>query len=338
MAVKSKILKSLEKNRGEFVSGQELARSLAVSRTSIWKSIKQLQDEGYPIEAVTNRGYMLSEDSNILSLSEISSNLDPTVDPSLIQIFKSTDSTNNEAKRIIINNYDEKFGSVIIAGEQTAGKGRQGREFSSPPGDSLYISFILKPLLDVHDSLLVTVAASVAVVRAIKKIGHINDENLNPMIKWVNDIFLDSKKVCGILTEAVTDVESGQIKSLVLGIGINVNIDRRKYPEKIQSIIGSLGIKPGQRNKFSALVINEVFHIQEEISDFATGNSVRPSFMSEYREMSLVLGKDIKVIKGDERLSAKALDINDRGGLLVRFESGETEILDTGEISIRLNS
>lgn len=336
MSVKSSLLKTLELNKGCFISGQELARMLDVSRTSVWKAAKSLQDEGYLIEAVTNKGYMLAEESRILSEEAISGFLDPGIGSVSITIMDNTDSTNNEAKRILMD--EPGFGRVIFAEEQSSGKGRLGRSFSSPPGDSLYASFILKPLLDVNDSLLITVGASVAVARAVEKIGAADDESFEPEIKWVNDVYLDNKKICGILTEAVSDLESGQIQSLILGIGINVNTDIKHYPKEIRDRIGIVEISPGQRNRFAAILINEVFHMQDEIMDYRMNGLDEPSFMDEYRQRSMVLGKGIYVIKNDEKYEAKAIDINNHGGLLVKYKTGETELLNTGEVSIRFDS
>lgn len=335
MSVKSSLLKTLEQNKGCFVSGQELARTLDVSRTSIWKAVKNLKDEGYPIEAVTNKGYMLAEESRILSSEAMSKFLDKGIGLSSIRVIDSTDSTNNEAKRMLME--EPGFGKVIFAERQSSGKGRLGRSFSSPPGDSLYASFILKPLVDVNDSLLVTVAASVAVARSLKKIGAVEDAILKPGIKWVNDVYLENKKICGILTEAVSDVESGQIQSLILGIGININTDTARYPKELRDQIGILKIPSGRRNQLAAILINEVFRIQDEIMDYSANRLDEPLFMDEYREMSTVLCKDIYVIKNDIKLEAKAIDIDNRGGLFVKYKTGETELLNTGEVSIRFN-
>ncbi len=336
MSTKSGLIKALEINKEHFLSGQELAHKLDVSRTSIWKAVKELQEEGYPIEAVTNKGYMLTKESRILSAEAIGVYLNPAAQMPAIKILKMTDSTNNEAKRMIMN--DAGPGTVIFAEEQTKGKGRLGRSFSSPTGDNLYASFILKPLLDVNDSLLITVGASVAVARAVKKMEEFSNQILKPEIKWVNDVYVEGKKICGILTEAVSDVESGQIHSLVLGIGININTDIKDYPEDIRKQIGILKIDPGQRNRFAAILIDEVFNVQEEIYEFSSSELKEPTFMDEYREMSLILKKEIFVIKGDEKLEATALDINSQGALSVKYKTGAEEVLSTGEVSIRLNN
>lgn len=335
MSTRSNLLKILEKNKGGYVSGQELADDLDVSRTAVWKAIKELQNDGYSITATTNKGYSLSPTSDILSSEAIVQNGAKVTDADYIHIYKEVDSTNNEAKRLIME--DKSFGTIIFAQKQNSGKGRRGRAFSSPAGDSIYVSFILEPLLDVKDSLLITVAASVAVARAVEQIGILDGTSLNPKIKWVNDVYLENKKICGILTEAVSDVESGQIQSLVLGIGLNVNININDFPKDLKNIVGTVNTPPGRRNKFAALIINEVFRVQKEINQYASNRSDEPVFMDEYRQRSMILGNNIYIIRDEERIEAKAIDIDRHGGLWVRYKNGKTELLNTGEISIRIN-
>lgn len=335
MSTRSTLLKILEKNKGGFMSGQDLADELDISRTAVWKAIKDLQSDGYNITATTNKGYSLSPGSDILSAEAIIQNHADIEDIKRIHIYKEVDSTNNEGRRLIMDG--KPSGTVIFAEKQTSGKGRRGKTFSSPAGDSIYVSFILEPLLDVKDSLLITVAASVAVARAVLKIGSEDGRPLNPRIKWVNDVYLDNKKICGILTEAVSDVESGQIQSLVLGIGININISPDDFPENLRDIVGTVHISPGLRNRFAALIINEISQIQQEINEYISKGLDEPVFMDEYRQRSMILGQGIYVIRNDKTIEAEAIDIDRHGGLLVKYQTGETELLNTGEISIRLN-
>ena len=271
----------------------------------------------------------------MLSSEIINKNLDPSIGLLSVIVLKSTDSTNNEAKRFIDISDDVKFRTVFFAEEQTSGRGRQGKDFASPPGDSLYASFILRSLPDANDSVLITVAASVAVARAVKKIGVDNNEVLTPKVKWVNDIFLNGRKICGILTEAVSDAKSGMIGYIVLGIGININVDPEDYPEGIRNLIGDIRIDPAHRNLFAATLINEVYAIQNELAEYISKDLPEPAFMPEYREMSSVLNKKIDVIRGDDQIRAEAISINGRGELTVKYETGETEVLNTGEVTIR---
>lgn len=338
MSTKSILLNYLEKNKGTFISGQELAQMLNVSRTAVWKSVNELKKDGYNIEAVTNKGYALSENSDILSAEAITQNLSANVSTTDIKIYKSIDSTNNQAKRLIMEG--SSYGTILLAEHQTSGKGRRGKSFASPQGHNIYVSFILKPMVDVRDSLLITVAASVAVSRALEQIGEVTNQNIKPMIKWVNDVYVDNKKVCGILTEAVSDIESGQIQSLILGIGVNINGDINQYPKEIRDVVGTVAIPPGKRNLFVAILIDQVEQIQKEILDFSSGsrgNQSEPAFIKYYKDKSLILGKEIYIIKENIKLKARAIDINNRGELSVEYKNGSKEILSSGEISIRLN-
>lgn len=334
MSTKSELLSILEKNKGNYISGQELADKLKVSRTAVWKAIKDLQADDYVIDAITNKGYSLSSTSNILSEEAIRQNLAPKNKHCNLKIYKSVDSSNNEAKRLIIDGCE--YDTVIFAEEQTAGKGRRGKSFVSPKGDNIYVSFILKPMVDVRDSLLVTVGASVAVARAVHRIGLKYNMDYNAGIKWVNDLYLNGKKFVGILTEAVTDLENGEIQNLVLGIGININSDAKEYPDELHDIIGSIEIMPGEKNFVAATLVNEVYKMQQELAEYSSGLYDEPEFMKEYREQSIVIGRDINVIKNDSHIEAHAFGIDGRGGLMVKYKTGETETLSTGEISIRV--
>lgn len=326
---KGKTLKILEANRGRSVSGEKLAADIGVSRAAIWKAVESLRKEGYSISASTNRGYILAVDSDVLSAQGILPFINEEIYPygeNYIRVHKILKTTNEEAKRMALEG--AHAGTVILAEEQTNGKGRLGRPFFSPPGTGLYMSLIIRPDFDTGKSLLVTTAASVAVCRAIKK-----TYGVDAQIKWVNDIFFEGRKVCGILTEAISNFESGRINAIIIGIGINCSTKREDMPEEIRETAGSL---PGgvSRNILAAEIINELFDI---LSNFTEGPY--PVYMDEYRRRSLVLRKDIKVYKNtssNESLNAKAIDITDDGGLIVIYEDGRKDTLTTGEISIRL--
>ena len=208
MSVKSEILHILESNKGENISGQELADLLGVSRTAVWKAINLLKDEGYPIESVQNKGYSLSTSSDFLSSEGIRLYLNEEFRDIPLAVYKTIESTNTEAKLLAVQNADH--GTIIVSEEQTKGRGRFGRDFFSPSESGIYMSIILKPKLNIENSVLVTTATAVAVCEAIDKFT-----DQEPQIKWVNDIFIGDKKVCGILTEAVTNFESGMMDSRI---------------------------------------------------------------------------------------------------------------------------
>ena len=315
MSVKNNVLKLLEENRGSFLSGEKMADSLKVSRTAIWKAMRALQNEGYSIDAVTNKGYMLREDSSMLSKEGIELYLRSGAP---LHFFHSTDSTNKRASALALEG--ACHGTCVIAGHQTAGRGRLGRSFYSPERQGIYLSVILKPDFDISKAVLITAAASVATSRAIQTVC-----GVHPQIKWVNDLYLDGKKICGILTEAITDFESGQITNIVVGIGINCSCE--DFPDEIQGIAGGI---PGSysKNALAAEVVNQLLDIASNIE--------ARDFIDEYRQSSMVIGKNINVIKtGREPVAAFAEDIDSNGALIVRYPDGTREALTTGEVSIR---
>ena len=327
--VKEKTLMQLEDNRGRCVSGEKLAEDMGVSRAAVWKAVESLRKEGYSITASTNNGYILAENSDVLSAQGIFPFINAEAFPhgeDHIHTYKVLASTNEEANKKSLGG--APGGTVILSEEQTGGRGRLGRQFFSPAKTGLYMSLTIRPDFDTSKSLLVTTAASVAVCRAIKTVCGVETQ-----IKWVNDIFYEGRKICGILTEAISNFESGRINAIIIGIGVNCNTAPEDMPEDIREIAGSL---PGviSRNRLAAEIINELFDILNHLTE-----GPYPIYMDEYRRRSLVLRKDVKVysnIAEDEFLNAKAIDISDDGGLIVIYEDGRKDTLTTGEISIRL--
>ena len=347
MSVKESVLETLTANRGTYISGEELSSSLGVSRAAVWKAINALRDDGFGIEAVTNKGYMLPAKSEAVTEESFRYALPPEYRNGKGRglcksfVYDSLDSTNLEAKRLLLEG-KASSGSVVIAVRQTAGRGRLGRSFFSPES-GLYLSIIIKPDFDISKSVLVTVAAAAAVAKSIEETC-----SQDARIKWVNDIYIDSSKVCGILTEAMTDFESGQIENLVIGIGVNTNLDG--FPEELLKTAGAVdldraaaeGKVPGNTNAISLLAARITCHTLEYTSQI--GESA-PAFLEIYREKSLVLGRNIKVFKGTYRndpnselggVPARALAIDDDGGLEVIYTDGKRETLTTGEVTIRL--
>ena len=323
MSIKSELLSILEINRNKPISGESIANQLNISRAYVWKVIKQLKEEGYDITATNNKGYQLNNSTDVQSREGILPFLNSENSNLPIQVFKSIGSTNMEAKRIALDG--GIHGTTIIAEEQTAGRGRRGKSFFSPKSSGIYLSMILRLDLDLCDAVFITTATAVAVSNAIESVTGIKTS-----IKWVNDLYYNHKKVCGILTEAVTDFESGSVDSIVVGIGINFLTDSSDFPDELQSIAGSLyQIKPSDitRNQLCAEIINQMLLICRDLKT--------RTYLTQYKERSMVLHKEIWVIKENENHKAIALDIDSNGGLLVQYESGDTELLNSGEISIR---
>lgn len=323
MSVKDDVIKKLEQNKNRYFSGEELAKELNVTRASVWKAVNSLKKEGYRIDGIQNKGYSLLEKPDILSIDGIRAYLNEDYRSFPISIVKETTSTNQDAKLSAANM--ASHGSIYMAEMQTAGRGRRGRNFLTFVGSGIYMSIILRPSIKASKAVMITTAASVAVCRAIRVVT-----GKNALIKWVNDIYCDDKKICGILTEAVTDCESGTVDSIVLGIGINFNIPTVDIPNELNEIIGTLynsNVCEVSRNHLAAEVLNNVFELISKLPD--------NSYIEEYRKYSMILGRQIVVIESESEKEAEALDIDDEGGLIVRFLDGSIKTLNTGEITIR---
>ena len=322
MAVKDRVLKELEYNRGKFISGEDLAFSLGVSRNSVWKAVKNLQDQGHEIIGVPNKGYSLNEISDVISAQGIEKYLASQEGVFHIEVHKQVTSTND-----FIKNLKASEGRVIVAQEQTGGKGRLGRSFYSPEGTGIYFSLLLTPTIPIDEATAVTAAAAVAVAEAMEKLA-----GKEVQIKWVNDIYINDKKVCGILTEGVFDMENRRLGQVILGIGINLMEPLEGFPSELIPSAGGV-FKEGEAPKDSKnLLIAEVllrfWSYYKNLQD--------KNFLTGYRQRSMVTGKDILIIRGQETpRKAKALDIDENFHLIVEREDGEIEHLSSGEVSIR---
>ena len=323
MTVQDHLRTLLESNKSVFLSGEEIARRLGVSRNAVWKAIKALQAGGYPIQAVPNRGYCLAASSDVLSESGIRQYLTGEALSLDLRVYDSVDSTNLVLRSLANSGAAE--GTVVIAAEQTGGRGRKGRSFYSPQGTGVYISLLLKPKIAPDDATLITTTAAVAVSEAVEALS-----GEPAAIKWVNDVFLRGKKVCGILTEGSFDMESGQFEYAILGAGINVYEPDGGFPAEIREIAGSVLVSPAPdaKNRIIAEYLNRFLPLYRSLGSAKTN--------AEYRRRSFVLGKMVNVFAGDRATPAHAIDIDERCRLLVEYENGRRETLSSGEISVRL--
>lgn len=343
MALKNEILKIFEQNKGIVISGQDLGDRFHVSRAAIWKSIKSLKEDGHEIISVSNKGYQLAQDSDVLSVEGIRIFLPEALQNIPIQIHDILDSTNNHAKRLITEGAADK--TFIFAEQQTSGRGRYGKSFFSPSQSGIYMTMILRPKISIEDSLYFTFAAAVAVCRAIEILT-----DSSPRIKWVNDIFLGRKKLCGILTEAVSDFESGTVESIVIGIGVNVRMNISQLPEDLRDIVGCLFPEDDisewncepisepnhvriSRNQLASEIIGQLIHLTDQLLSLDKETGQR-TLLQAYKRRSLVLGKKIRYTLNQEVYSGTAMDINEKGNLVVRGEDGNVSILQSGEIAL----
>lgn len=311
MSLKTDILYELL-TATDYISGEYLAEKFGKSRAGVWKAIKLLKADGYKITAVTNKGYLLTDDGDILNETAIKARLNHDIK---VIFYDETDSTNNQAKRLI--NDGEKGNLLVCAGRQTAGRGRQGKSFYSPEGTGIYMSLVIHPGSSLQNAVTATTAAAVAVCRAIEKIT-----DITPKIKWVNDVYVNGRKVCGILTEAVTDFESGTVSSVIIGIGVNITTEN--FPSDVENA-GALNA-----NISKSMLIAK---IADELMEIALGDY--SAFIGYYRTHSMIIGRQITFFENGTATDGTALAIDETGGLVVRTENGETRTLRSGEITLR---
>ena len=348
MSTKDQLLELFESNKGVFFSGEEIAGNIGCSRAAVWKAIQTLRSAGYPIEAVPGKGYLLSETSDILSSQGIRKYLGALSDELDITVLPVVDSTNNYLReRAAEDPRALPDGFTVLADCQTQGRGRVGRSFFSPPNTGIYMSIFLRPdHCSAEQAMRFTTLASVAAVRAIREAS-----GQEAKIKWVNDIYLNRRKVAGILTEASFSMESGLLDYAVLGIGFNAYTPAEGFPEELRSSVGSIfanQVHDG-KNRLASSFLKHFMALYRE------GAADPSSYLDEYRACSLVLGEKITVFRrglpagvplhASEKSAeesggrpALALNIDDRGSLIVRYDDGSEETLNTGEISIRLRA
>ena len=324
MTTKEKLLALLEDSKGTFFSGEEIARTLQVSRAAVWKAVNALREDGYTIDAATNKGYRLSPDSDILSPQGIRRFLKPEYRDLDLTVLPTAPSTNALVREKA--NQGRPEGCVIVACEQTDGRGRYGRQFFSPIDSGVYLSLLLRPTAySPQQATCLTAAAASAMCQAIEAVT-----GQQPGIKWVNDIFLHGKKVCGILTEAAVGLETGALDYMVLGAGVNLYPPVKGFPEEIQPIAGSVLERscPEAKNRLVGEFLNRFW-------DFYTHPECR-TYLEDYRSRSLAIGQNVTVLSAGRAVSAYAYGIDDDFRLLVRYENGDTEALSYGEIRIQL--
>lgn len=326
MRLKDEVLLLLKKQEGEYISGQSMAETLYVSRAAVWKAVKSLQEEGYPIEAITNKGYVLKDSPDLLSAALIEKELEKEGIRIRVEALKTIDSTNTELKRRALSGETEDL--FLIAETQTGGRGRVGRSFHSPNGSGIYMSLLLHPDLSPREGVSLTGLAAVAACLAMEEL-----QDTKAGIKWVNDIYMREKKVAGILTEAASSLETGRMEYAIVGIGINIFPPEGGFPDEIREIAGT--IFPGEaskdkniRNRLAVLFAKHFFRYYRSLPE--------RKFTDEYKARSFVVGREIEVLRGEESLPATVLSVDSDLRLLVRYPDGKEELLSSGEISTKL--
>lgn len=320
--MKSEILRLL-KESNTYISGQQLCEQFQVSRTAIWKVIDQLKKEGYQIEAVRNKGYRLIESPDVMSKAEIESLVDTKWAGKNVVYYDEIDSTNNRAKEAGDNG--AAHGTLFVSDMQVAGKGRRGRVWKSPSGSSIYMTILLYPKVAPIKAPQLTLVMAIAVAEGIQKVT-----GLETKIKWPNDIVVNGKKICGILTEMSTEID--YINHVVIGVGINVNQDT--FPEDIRSTATSLKIELGSNVKRSELIAAVMESFETCYETFMKTEDLS-GLQELYNSMLVNKDREVKVLEPGNEYKAHALGINQTGELIVRTPEGEEKEIYAGEVSVR---
>ncbi len=319
MKTKEHLLCMLENNRDAYLSGETLARSMGISRNAVWKAINALRSEGYEILAITNKGYQLSQDNDLLSCASIERDLEADHPFSLI-VRKTVGSTNIEARKRALDGALE--GTVVVAEEQTAGRGRRGKMFYSPAQTGVYLSIVLYPTLNVDEATRITTAAAVAGAQTIEQLS-----GKEARIKWVNDIYCEESKVAGILTEGSIDMESGCFSYAIMGIGFNVSSPTDGFPEEISERAGSIFDDHAGtiRSKLVARFLQNFWALYQDL--------LNETIYYEYRKRCFLIGQPIMIEQHETSTRARAIDLTPDFKLVVEFPDKTRQALAMGEVS-----
>lgn len=322
MAMKTEILTLLRGN-GDYISGQELCNRFGVSRTAVWKVMNQLKEEGYIIEAVQNKGYKLKENPDVLSRSELESRICNRWAGREIYFYEETGSTNTDAKRL--GEEGASHGTVVVADKQNAGRGRRGRIWESPAGKDIYFTILLRPGFEPSKSAGLTLVMALSVAQAIEM-----ECGLEAGIKWPNDVVVNGKKVCGILTEMT--LETDYIQHVVIGVGINVNLE--VMSEEIEKTATSLWLESGRKTARAGLLQEVLRAFEENYEKYAADLNLQ-SMLLDYNAHLVNRDKQVRVLDPKGEWEGIARGINASGELLVETAAGERVEIYAGEVSVR---
>ena len=322
--MRARILKLLRQQSQDYLSGEEISRQLAVSRTAVWKHIQELKNHGYEIEAHPRKGYRLKSRPDLLLPEEIRAGLATQLLGKQIVHFYDTSSTNNEAKHLAAD--DAVEGTIVVSEAQTLGRGRLNRGWFSPPGGGVWVSVILRPPFPPQEAPKCTLMAAVATVEAIREAS-----GLNCGIKWPNDILWQGRKLVGILTEMSAEMDA--INFVVLGIGINVSLQESDFPEELRNIGASVSMG-AEREVSRVEVLQKLLERLEYWYQVVKQEGFEP-VLEAWRRESVTLGQPVRVLAGEETYDGVAEELAEDGSLLVRTENGLRRVL-AGDVSLRL--
>ena len=322
--MEEQVLSLLRKNPSGFVSGQEISRHLEVTRTAVWKRVKSLRHMGYEIEASRRLGYRLVRSPDLLAPSEILPILKTKGMGRRVRYFRTTDSTNAEAYQLALRGAKE--GEIVLAESQEKGRGRIGRQWFSPAFLNLYLSVILRPNIPPHRASLLTLMAAVATADAIEEYA-----GLHPTIKWPNDLLLNGRKIAGLLNEI--HAETDRIHFVVLGIGVNLNVDRQRFPQMIRDRATSLKEEMGQKIARKAFLAILLKSLEKWYGVFPKDGGA--SVLNAWRDRAQIAGKQVKISSFDEVIVGRAVDVDSEGALLVQMRNGQRKRIVAGDVDYR---
>lgn len=323
--MKRDVLEALKKNKNSFISGEELSRRIGVTRAAVWKHVQQLKEEGYEIESISRKGYRLITEPDTLDAHALEIELAGNLLGHKVYHFDSIDSTNNMGKKLAAEGARE--GTVIIAEEQTIGRGRLGRQWVSPKGTGIWMSIVLRPDIGPTEAPKITQITAAAVTLAIRKLTE-----CEAGIKWPNDIIIQKKKVCGVLTEMSAELNS--VNYIIVGMGINVNIDQNDFPTDIRNIATSIKSCTGKKVSRKMLVKEILKEFEKLYIDFIQTKNIKKS-VAICKKYSVTLGNKVRIIDKTKELIAEAVDLTQDGELIIKNQTGEIQKVLSGEVSVR---
>jgi BirA family biotin operon repressor/biotin-[acetyl-CoA-carboxylase] ligase len=322
--VDEEILRLLKDHAPGFLSGEEMSRRLKVTRAAVWKRVRHLRVLGYKIEASTRTGYRLVRSPDLLTPSEVRPLLRTKWMGRSIHHFHSTDSTNSMAYQLALQGAEE--GEVVVAETQKKGRGRLGRKWYSPPLTNLYLSVILRPEIPPQQASLMTLMAAVATAGAIHKFS-----GLQPMIKWPNDILLRNRKVAGLLNEIHS--ETDRIHFVILGIGVNLNMDEKMFSKEIRSLATSLKKEMGQSISRKAFLQTLLEELEMWYETFLREGA--PPVLKAWRDEAQIQGRPVKVTSFGEVWVGTAIDVDSDGALTLETKEGERKRVVAGDVEYK---
>ena len=326
MQLRDALLYALESHRGEDLSGQALAAWLGVSRNAVWKAVESLRSDGYDIRSAPRRGYRLADSTDRISAAGLRAALGERGCSCEVFCYDVIDSTNSEAKRLLAAGLS---GDALLAAEQqTGGRGRRGRSFQSAAGKGVYLSILLRPKLAPSQLMPLTGLIAVAMSRAVDRVAGTHSQ-----IKWTNDLILNGRKLCGILTELSVEGETGELQYVVAGIGFNVSQREEDFVGEVSKIATSILRETGRlisRAELSAAMIEELDALYTALRSGETSG-----YLDEYRHRCVTIGREVQLLWQDTKEKVTALDVDEEFGLIVRRENGTVETVRTGEVSVR---